>query len=112
MLAAWAGALALPAGEPPSSIDGREDEVKGGSHFGPKLPEKRELATKTLLTRNEQPAREYIPLDISSDTLHYLATLYMGTPPQPLRVILDTGSMDLVVFTSSYCRAVRLGGGG
>lgn len=49
------------------------------------------------------PAREYLDLKLSTDGLHYLMPLFVGTPKQLQFLIIDTGSMSLVFLSNDYC---------
>ncbi|KAJ7671612.1 aspartic peptidase domain-containing protein [Mycena polygramma] len=37
------------------------------------------------------------PLDIEANDIGYLATFFLGTPPQPFRLLVDSGSADMWV---------------
>jgi hypothetical protein len=50
------------------------------------------------------PANKFVTVFESLDTLHYHLEVDMGQPAQPLRIILDTGSSDLVLLSSLSSR--------
>ncbi|VDC07601.1 unnamed protein product [Peniophora sp. CBMAI 1063] len=58
-------------------------------------------AANQLARRADEPAS--IDVINQGGDLRYLATLNVGTPPQPLNVILDTGSSDLW-FSTTDCQ--------
>lgn len=55
-----------------------------------------------LARRNQGPDGNTISLPLDTTELQIFANLSIGTPPQPLKFIIDTNSADLVVHPSSY----------
>lgn len=48
------------------------------------------------------PFRE-LPLELSSDGLHLLVSIAIGSPPQKLVMLLDTASSKVIVFDNYWC---------
>jgi Eukaryotic aspartyl protease len=55
------------------------------------------LANDTLTPSITPTAANSLGLDIQANDVGYVATVYMGTPPRPFNVVMDTGSADLWV---------------
>ena len=50
------------------------------------------------------PARKSLSLEMTPDGLHFLLPAFIGTPPQKVRLIIDTGSAELMLLNRSYCK--------